>query len=130
MKWLAKLSQRPIWAALLSALVAPGVGQIYNRDYKRGVMLLLLSVGSFFWFSNVLTEQLSVILPGNPDMWMKDAVKFRDALLMVVKKNPDMFLTFYALMILTWIFAVVDAYLSARHHIPTLHSDETADPER
>src|ERR1041385_1934716 len=115
MRWLVKLSRRPIWAAFLSAFVAPGVGQIYNRDYKRGVLLLILSVGSFYWFSMILTEQLSTVLSGPPDTWMNDAVKFRGALLGVVQKNPGMFLLFYALIILTWLFGVIDAYLSSRN---------------
>ncbi len=121
---------RPAMAVFLSGLVAPGIGQIYNRDYKRGALLLLLSIGSFYWFSTVLTEQLSAILPGTPETWVTDATKFREALLAVVQKNPGMFVSFYALMILTWIFAMVDAYISAKKLPLVPPNDPAADPER
>lgn len=123
---------RAVWAAFLSGAVAPGVGQIYNRDYKRGILLLTLSIGSFYWFSSVLTDQLSVLLPGKPDTWVNDAAKFREALMAVIQKNPGMFISFYALMILTWLFAVIDAYISAKNYVslPPLTHDSTSDSER
>lgn len=128
--WLLKFSRRPIWPALLSALVAPGVGQIYNRDIKRGLLLLLLSLGSFFWFSTVLTEQMALHLPGNPETWSTNTAAFKQALFTVVRTNPGMFVSFYTLMILTWGFGVVDAYVSARKKRSEPPSNEIADLER
>jgi uncharacterized membrane protein HdeD (DUF308 family) len=127
-----KLAKSPVWPALLSALVAPGVGQIFNRDYKRGILLLVISLGGFFWFSSVLTQQLSLFIHTAPETWMQNPNLLKDALSKVVGQNPDMFVTFYTLMFLTWIFGVVDAYVSARklrNFIPP-PPDEDADSLR
>ncbi len=128
-QFLKKYSKSAIWPALLSALVAPGVGQIYNRDIKRGIVLLAVSLGGFLWFSSILTEQLSLFIHTPPETWMQDPEKLKAAITGVVTKNPDMFVTFYAMMILTWIFGVVDAYFSAKHPkpIPRKAPDEDAD---
>ena len=104
----------PIWPALLSALVAPGVGQIYNREMTKGFFLLTTSIGSFLWFSKVITERLSLLLPGTPDQWATNQAALREALTRLITENSEMFMTFQLLIILIWGFGVVDAYLTAR----------------
>lgn len=128
-KLLKKYIGSPLWPALLSGLVAPGVGQIYNKDFKRGALLLIVFLGGFLWFSSILTEQLSVFISTPPETWMQDPEKLKVAITGVVSKNPDMFVTFYAMMILTWLFAVVDAYFSAKNPKPVVRAlpDEDAD---
>lgn len=123
----------PIWPALLSGLVAPGVGQFVNREYFKGGVLLFASVASFLWFSRAVTEALSLLLPGTPDQWKLNQDAFRDAVVKVVNQNPSMFLTFEILIILVWVFGVVDAYISARRLAttpPHQEPDETGDAHR
>jgi uncharacterized membrane protein HdeD (DUF308 family) len=125
-EFLKKWSRSPIWPVLLSALVAPGLGQVYNRDLKRGILLLAVSLGGFFWFSSILTNQLSVFLPSPPETWVQHPEMLKEAITKVVAQNPSMFVTFYALMIFTWLFAVVDAYLSSKklRRLPPPPADE------
>jgi hypothetical protein len=108
------LRKSPIWPALLSGLVAPGIGQIFNRDYAKGFFLLLTSMGSFFWFSKVLTERLTAILPGPPEQWASNQDVLREGLMKLINENSEMFLTFQILILLIWGFGVIDAYLTAR----------------
>ena len=123
----------PLWPAILSALVAPGVGQFVNREYFKGGVLLFASVASFLWFSRAVTEALSLLLPGTPDQWKLNQAGFRDAVMKVVNQNPSMFLTFELLIIIVWVFGIVDAYISARRLAatpPSQGSDETGDAQR
>ncbi len=108
------ISKSPIWPALLSALVAPGVGQLANRDFGKGIFLLVSSVASFVWFSKVVTERLSTLLPGTPEQWATNPDVMREALLKLVGENGEMFVTFQVLILLIWGFAVLDAYFTAR----------------
>lgn len=126
MSLLSKWSKSPLWPVLLSALVMPGLGQIYNRDIKRGLLLLVVFMGSMFWFSAVTTEQLSTFLHSNPETWAQNPDILREAVNKVVNQNPNMYLIFFLLMSITWIFAVVDAYFSSRKfRKPPLPLDET-----
>ncbi len=112
-----KLKSKAIWPALLSALVAPGVGQFANREYGKGVLLLVASLGSFFWFSKVITEQVSLLLPGTPDQWMNDQVALKSAILKLAEQNASMFLTFQLLILIVWVFGIVDAYITAKKRV-------------
>ncbi len=128
-----RFGSSPAWPALLSALVAPGVGQFANREYFKGGLLLFASVASFLWFSRAVTDALALLLPGTPDQWKLDQGAFKDAVVKVVGQNPTMFLTFEVLIIVVWVFGVVDAYLTARrlalNPIPK-DSDETDHTQR
>lgn len=125
------LRKSPIWPALLSALVVPGAGQIYNREFPKGFFLVTVSVGSFLWFSKVVTERLSLLLSGTPEQWAKDPIVLREALMKLINQNSDMFMTFQLLILLVWSFGVIDAYLTARKMARLTGeppSDETGHP--
>ncbi len=121
------LRKSPIWPALLSALVAPGIGQVFNRDYAKGIFLLLSSMTSFIWFSKVLTEKLIGVLPGPPEKWAENQDALREALMKLIQENAQMFFTFQILVILIWGFGVIDAYMSASKAMPPLQNDENPD---
>jgi len=128
-----RFGKSPVWPAILSALVAPGVGQVANREYFKGGLLLFASVASFLWFSRAVTEALSLLLPGTPDQWKLDQGAFKDAVVKVVGQNPTMFLTFEVLIVVVWVFGVVDAYFTARRLAAApspKETDETNDPQR
>ena len=114
----SKLKERwggsAVWPAILSGLVAPGLGQLYNREYAKGGLLLFAFLGSFIWFSKTVTEALSLLLPGAPEQWAQNNAAFRAAIMKVVAQNPDMFVTFEILILVVWVFGTVDAYFTAR----------------
>lgn len=128
-----RFGRSPLWPALLSGLVAPGVGQFANREYLKGGVLLFASLASFLWFSRAVTEALSLLLPGTPDQWKLNQTAFREAVVTIVGQNPGMFLTFEVLILLVWIFGIVDAYMTARRlsRLPAKRGpDETNDAQR
>lgn len=51
-----------IVTAILLSLLGPGLGQIYNKEYKKGILLLLVSTAFFllplFWLVSKVTPQL------------------------------------------------------------------------
>ena len=121
----------PIWPALMSAIVAPGAGQILNREFKKGIFLFAVFIGSFSWFFKVISEQLSLLTTIKPEVWQKDPSIVQEYLLKIVNQNPSMFFSFQLLVILIWGFSVIDAYITAKHQNktpPPVLSDETTHP--
>lgn len=111
---LIRFFDSPIWPALLSAFVAPGLGQISNRDYAKGILLLFTSIAPLITFYNILEQRLSLILPGSPDLWAKNPQALREALTKLITESPGLFITFYALVCTVWVFGVIDAYISGK----------------
>ena len=107
--------RRPTWwPPFLSALIAPGLGQVANGEYGKGFLLLTTTFAAFGWVLKTVSEQLALVLPGTPDQWTQAPEQMRAAILKIVNENPDLFLTFHLLILLTWTFGVVDAYITAR----------------
>ena len=94
-------------AFLLSALVFPGLGQLYNQDRRKGVFLvlganLLLAVVLLAAIVLFSQEYLAVFYP-RPLTWELVQVLLRDTV-----SHPLFFIPFGLLMAL-WGFAMVDA---------------------
>ena len=106
-----KLKKSPIWPTLLSALVVPGAGQIYNQEIPKGLMLIGGFFGLIVWFSQVVTSRLLSVLPGKPEDWVKDQAGFYAAVMSLINQQAPMFVTFQFLFFLLWIYSVIDAYI-------------------
>jgi len=105
-----------IKAFLLSAFVFPGLGQLYNQDRKKGVVLVLgtnLLLGVVLLVGMVLFSQeyLAVFYP-RPLTW--ELVK---ALLLDTISHPLFWIPF-ALLMAVWGFAMVDAARGAGRQPP------------
>jgi len=105
-----------IKAFLLSAFVFPGLGQLYNQDRKKGVVLVLgtnLLLGVVLLVGMVLFSQeyLAVFYP-RPLTW--ELVK---ALLLDTISHPLFWLPF-GLLMAVWGFAMVDAARGAGRQPP------------
>lgn len=99
-------------AALLSALAWPGAGQFFNRDFKKGAVLTLLTLLLGLSLLLGLGRELIRALPPDPSPFNPEQVRaVRDAM---VQANPRLYGTYSTLLSLTWIFGVVDAWLGAR----------------
>jgi len=99
-----------IKAFLLSALVFPGLGQLYKHDRRKGVILLLLAnllLGLVFLSGMIhfSQEYMAAFYP-EPLTW--DIVR---PLFLTVFSRPLFWLPFTAL-VAVWAFAAVDAGLS------------------
>lgn len=109
-----KIVRSPYWPAFLSGFIAPGVGQITNKELPKGFLLLGASLGSIIMFTRTMTDQLSLLLPGTPDQWQQNQAALKEAIRVLYGKNPGMFITFHMLILTVWIFGMVDAYLTAK----------------
>jgi hypothetical protein len=118
----------PLWPALLSALFWPGVGQMYNRQLGKGFALIAAFFGAILWFSKVLVARLGGVLPGSPEDWMKDQASFYAAEMALVREQSPMFVTFLLLLLLLWIYGVIDAYITAKNRaLLPVHPPESHD---
>jgi hypothetical protein len=125
-----RFGRLPIWPALLSALVAPGFGQLANKELKKGFLLLAVFLGSFIWFTKVVTEQLSMLMTIPVEQWAQDPNVLKEAITKMMNINPDMFFTFHLLMLVLWTYSVFDAYVVARRRnkIVNVPLNEDSDP--
>ena len=103
-------------AVLLSLLLGPGMGQLYNREYRKAVILISLSVLFLFFFSLWLGRAAASYLP--TDLATIDSATLRPLLRNiieehVVREHTGTFYTYEALLGCLWLYGVVDAYLGA-----------------
>lgn len=112
------LKMPPLIAVLLSFL-GPGLGQIYNRDYKKGAALLALSsllvIGPSVWMIRKISPHLPDPQSGNltPETVQRIASE-------VVGENKHVFSYITFIFLGLWAYAITEAYFRARE----LHDKE------
>jgi len=101
-------------ATILSAFIFPGLGQLYLKRYRQGLVLILIVLAGFgylIWKATVLAlnRMEGVMHSGAINIRvLKDAVEFPDA-------GASWFEVVIALLIIcSWIVGIVDAYISGR----------------
>jgi TM2 domain-containing membrane protein YozV len=105
-----KKRKNPILASVLSAFVFAGAGQIYNKQYKKGVVLLIS-------YGTLLVLTLKPIVLGYIDyLRMCANIESVDISKINTQFIPTPDLTFSILMAIIWLFAVSDAYISAKKY--------------
>jgi diadenosine tetraphosphate (Ap4A) HIT family hydrolase len=99
-------------AALLSALVCPGAGQIRNRQLAKGLVLVGLTLATAgYLLVRMLTEVLR-ILP--TDGSVIDPLSAWDMASEIQARNQGTFSTLSFALLAIWIYATWDAWLVAR----------------
>ncbi len=99
--------RQKIAAFLLSALVFPGMGQLYNRDRRKGVALVLAAnmlLGLVFLTGLILFSR-EYTLVFFPRALTVDMVK----MLLIDTLNHPLFWLPFGLLIALWGYAAVDA---------------------
>ncbi|MDD2902944.1 MAG: hypothetical protein PHU44_10985 [Syntrophales bacterium] len=114
--------RQAIIAFLLSAFVFPGMGQLYNQDRRKGIILVLLTN---FCFGVLLLAGLALFSRGyyeyfypKPLTW--DVVR---ELFRYLLGSPFFFLPL-SLLLGLWIFAALDAARRARRGAPATPTEE------
>ena len=104
--------KKSVKAALLSALVYPGVGQLIYQAYRRAaVFSLIFSLAVYFYIEEVIAKYQPLI----------DKVKSGEvalsgqALAVEVAKNPivldpQLVTTLTYILLMSWLVGIVDAY--------------------
>jgi len=95
---------------LLSTLLGPGVGQLYNKEFKKGFIMIAISIGLLFAFSIWLSRAAMVYLPSDINSVDRNFLRtiIQDH---IVKEHTGTFYTYETLLALIWVYGVIDAYL-------------------
>ena len=99
----------PVKAVILSAVVCPGAGQIYNGQRGKGITLVTASVAACIALGAVVVRNVLRALP--EDILTLDSLR----LYAIVQEARSGLLVALCTAVLTvlWIVSVVDAYLVA-----------------
>jgi hypothetical protein len=97
---------------LLCFFLGPGVGQLYNRDYKKGALLivasLILLVIAGVWYWKTLGPYLPQDLTNTDPQALQQIMM--NAATHISSEKGMILAAFQALMVVLWIFGMVDAY--------------------
>ncbi len=95
---------------LLSLIFGPGVGQLYNKEFKKGLWLIGASFTLLIAFSIWLSRAAMPYLP--TDIQTIDRSILRDIIQThIVQERAVTFYTYEVLLALLWVYGVVDATL-------------------
>ncbi len=101
---------------LLSVLLGPGMGQFYNKEYKKGAILVVVSlvvliVAGMWYFKN-----LQPYIPA--DVTQMDPLAMQQIMTnaagQISAKDGKILAVFEALLTVLWIYGIVDAYRGAK----------------
>src|SRR5690242_4788697 len=94
----------------LAVLLGPGMGQLYNKEFKKGFILILISIGLLIAFSIWLTKAAMVYLPSDINSvdhnFLRGVIQDH-----IVKEHPVTFYTYEALLGIIWVYGIIDAYI-------------------
>src|SRR5262245_42357396 len=103
---------------ILTLLFGPGIGQLYNKEYRKGLILVALSLGLLVAFSIWLGRAAMNYLPA--DLNAVDRTMLRNVIQdHIMQDHAVTFYTYEVLLAVLWVYGVVDAYLGAsRRRLP------------
>lgn len=99
-------------AALFNALLFPGWGQIYLKNYKKGISIIIAIIAGVISILRSVTQATVDILKISP--FKKGTITLTSIVQLAINsiKAIDRYYLFLILssMILLWIFSIIDAY--------------------
>ena len=100
-------------AALFSALLFPGWGQIYLKKYKRGILMIVPVVAGIIFLTWAIIKVAITVLKAVPIK--KESVDLSAVVNLTINSIKALdfnYLLFsFILIIFFWVFSVIDAYL-------------------
>jgi hypothetical protein len=103
---------RGLVAALLSAFVWPGAGQLYNREFKKGAVLIGLTLVVAAVVLIATAAEVTRQLPA--DIGDLDADLVRTLPAQVLAARTGTLLVSSLLLLAAWGYGVIDAYFGGR----------------
>ncbi len=100
-----------IYPILLSALVSPGAGQMYNKEKVKGVVLMVLFFLVILGFMISLSVSLAALLPPGIEV---SPEQVRGMVESILEEKGAFINTFWYLILAIWGYGILDAYLGAR----------------
>lgn len=101
-----------VFAVLLSAFVWPGAGQLYNREFRKAVVLIALT--TLITLSFMIGAEAEILRRLPDDITGVSFEQVRAAIKDVLDQRSDYVTAFNVLMLASWLYSVVDAYLGAK----------------
>jgi len=120
-----RIARSPIWPAVFSGFVFPGMGQVLNGEFAKGGFLMAATFGTLYWFFKVVGDRLALISPEGARDWFENTTAYKTQIIQLFQETPDWFLIFYLLVFSIVGYSVVDAYLTAKqkNRYPTAKKD-------
>ena len=103
---------RGMVAALLSAFVWPGAGQLYNREFRKAAVLIGLTLAVAVAVIIATAAEVTRQLPA--DIGDLDADLVRTLPAQVLAARSGTLVASSLLLLLAWAYGIVDAYLGGR----------------
>lgn len=102
--------KKAIASPLCSAFIIPGLGQVLNREVKKG-LLLLGGVFLLFIIGIIKMVQLirAILQPGSMEKLNPDEIMAR-----IRAEDPTLLWVILAVFAALWLYAVIDAFLKGR----------------
>jgi len=101
--------KRSLASFFLSALIFPGVGQFYNRQPTKGIILVLLCILCIGFLFQGITRSVLKALP-DPEKISLDPGLISSLTDKVFNENQDLIIFTFVIFGLIWIFGIIDAY--------------------
>jgi hypothetical protein len=100
---------------LLCLFLGPGVGQLYNKEIKKGIFMIVFSALILTWAIAWYYHAIQPFLPSDMTSVDPEAVSdlLKNAMQQISTQRSGMLFFFKAVLTLVWLYAVVDAYLVA-----------------
>jgi TM2 domain-containing membrane protein YozV len=103
-------------AALLNAFLLPGWGQIYLRNYKKGILIIIASLAGVVSILLSVIQTTTALLKAVP--LKKGTITFiavvQTAIHAIRALNLSYLFLILLSMILLWIFSIIDAYMAGK----------------
>ena len=100
---------------LLCLLLGPGVGQLYNKEYKKGALFIILSAVvlgcAMVWYWKAVQQFLPVDLSTVDPQALPPLLK--NASEQVSAQGSRALIAFKAALTALWLYGAIDAYLVA-----------------
>jgi TM2 domain-containing membrane protein YozV len=118
-------------AAIFSALLFPGWGQIYLKNYKRGIAIILPTLFCIISLCFVIIRVAINVIKASP---LKKGTIDMQSVLKIAADSVQVLNSRYIVFILLpifilWIISIVDAYLLGKKQIQMITSEACGDTE-
>ena len=102
--------KKTLTSPLLSALVVPGAGQLNNRQYVKGIIMIVVVLVSLSAFIiKICRDVLSIISSTGQDKMSADNIS--QLAIQVQQKNAGIIVMLMLLFLVIWIYGIIDAYI-------------------
>lgn len=109
------------------SFLGPGLGQIYNKDYKKGVLLLALSTALFLLPLLWMMAKVAPLLP-SPTSGPIQQSQIQEVVMAVIQRDKHTLNLISFAFLGLWAYAITQAYFRAREISEAEDPTDSVDP--